>query len=112
VLAATSLELTVKVMVVNPAGTVTVPGTMAKGELLASVTAKATAADGATGILTVSQHAEFARAEPAGDDVNHFQSELRACSILLLGRLPGLFLFRLSIAAGRQFRAGNTMYRS
>src|SRR5580704_11216265 len=62
------------------------------------------AADGTTGILTVSQHAEFTRAEPAGDDLNHFQSELRACSILLPGRLSGLFLFRLSIAAGCQFR--------
>src|SRR5277367_3254373 len=61
------------------------------------------AADRTTGILTVSQHAEFTRAEPAGHDLNHFQSELRACSILLLGRLPGLFLFRLSITAGCQF---------
>jgi hypothetical protein len=61
-------------------------------------------ADGAPGILTVSQHAEFTRTQPEGNNLNHFQSELRACSILLLGRLPGLFLFRLSIAAGSQFR--------
>src|ERR1700692_431161 len=62
------------------------------------------AADGTTGILAVSQHAEFSWAEPAGDNLNHFQSQLRASSILLVGRLPCLFLLRLSIAAGSQFR--------
>src|ERR1700688_879673 len=40
-------------------------------------------ADGTTGILTVSQHAELTRTQPAGHGLNHFQSELRARSILL-----------------------------
>src|SRR5277367_5823801 len=60
------------------------------------------AADGATGILTVSQYAELTRAQPAGDDLNHFESELRVCSILAVGRLTRLFLFRFSIAPGSQ----------
>src|SRR5258708_5112907 len=62
------------------------------------------AADGTTGILTASQRAEFARTQAAGDGLNHFQSELRTGSILLLGGLTGLFLFQLSMAASRQFR--------
>src|SRR5580658_7425723 len=62
------------------------------------------AADGSAGVLAVSQQAQFSWAEPAGDNLNHFQSQLRASSILLLGGLCGLFLFRLSIAAGCQFR--------
>src|SRR5882724_6603871 len=62
------------------------------------------AADGTTGILAVSEYAQFTRAQPAGDDLNHFQSELRAGSILLVGCLTRLFLFRLSVAAGSQCR--------
>jgi hypothetical protein len=62
------------------------------------------AADGTTGILTVTEDAQFSGAEPASDDPNHFQSELRTSAILLFGGLSGLFLFRLAIAAGSQFR--------
>src|SRR5882724_1090094 len=61
-------------------------------------------ADGTAGILAVSEYAQFPRAEPAGDNLNHFQSELRASAVLLVSGLPGLFLFRLAIAAGSQFR--------
>ena len=61
-------------------------------------------ADGTTGILAVSEYAQFARAEPAGDDLDHFHRELRTSAILLFGGLSGLFLFRLAIAAGSQFR--------
>jgi hypothetical protein len=60
------------------------------------------AADGTTGILAVSEDAQFPRAQPPGDNLNHFQSELRASAILLFGSLPGLFLFRFAIAAGSQ----------
>jgi hypothetical protein len=59
-------------------------------------------ADGTTGILAVSEDAQFPRAQPPGDNLNHFQSELRASAILLFGSLPGLFLFRPAIAAGSQ----------
>src|ERR1700683_60048 len=61
------------------------------------------AADGATGILTVSQHAKFTGAQPARDNLNHFQSQLGAGSVLLVGGLSGLFLFRFSVTAGSQF---------
>jgi hypothetical protein len=62
------------------------------------------AADGTTGILAVSEDAQFPRAQPPGDNLNHFQSELRASAILRFGGLSGLFLFRLAITAGSQFR--------
>ena len=60
-------------------------------------------ADGTTGILTVSEYAQFARAEPAGDDLDHFQRELRTSAILLFGGLSGLFLFRLPSRPGASF---------
>jgi len=62
------------------------------------------AADGTACLLTVSEQAEFPGAEPAGDNLNHFQSQLGAGSILLFGRLPGLFTFRFAVPAGSQFR--------
>src|ERR1017187_8178339 len=62
------------------------------------------AADGTTGILTVSQDAEFTGAQPLGNGLNHLQSQLGAGSILFCGSLPGLFRFRFSVAAGSPFR--------
>src|SRR5882757_426527 len=62
------------------------------------------AADGITGILAVAEDAQFPGAQPAGDNLNHFQSEMRASAILRFGSLPGLFLFRLAITAGSQLR--------
>src|SRR5882724_7250212 len=62
------------------------------------------ARDGATGILAVSEDSELTLAGPLGDDPNHFQGQLRASSILLIGGLPDLLLFESSAAARSEFR--------
>jgi hypothetical protein len=54
--------------------------------------------------LSVSQHTKFTRAQPPGHNLNHFQSQLGAGSILLRRSLAGLLPFRFSVTTGRHLR--------
>ena len=61
------------------------------------------ATDGATCVFAVAEDPKFTWARPPGDDLNHFQNQLRASPILLVGGLPDLFAFEFTAAAGSQF---------